>query len=112
MSDQKHPVIHVSSQVADWWRVVDASPSLKARLRELADEATEGLAIELGGPKPDGLTRLTAGMIVLTVRTSREEAVRLIERGGSAKKANAVFLDLMEQGLLAVERLLPITPLI
>jgi hypothetical protein len=94
MSNQKHPAYHINRQIVRWWRVVNASPSLKARLRELADEATEGLAIELGGPKPDGLMRLTAGMIVLTVRTAREEAIRLIEHGASTKQANAAFLCL------------------
>lgn len=112
MSDQKHPLCHINSQMVSWWRVVDASPSLKARLRELADEATEGLAIELGGPKPDGFMRLTAGLIVLTVRTAREEAIRLIERGASTKKANAAFRALMERGLSAVEQLPSINPLV
>ncbi|MFT3772638.1 MAG: TetR/AcrR family transcriptional regulator [Minicystis sp.] len=46
LSDQKHPLARIDSQTVEWWRVVDASPSLKARLRELADEAAEGLAIE------------------------------------------------------------------
>lgn len=105
LSDQKHPLARIDSQTVEWWRVVEASPSLKARLRELADEAAEGLAIELSGPKPDGLARLMAGMIVLTVRTAREEAFRLVERGTSAKKANAAFLALMELGLSAVEKL-------
>ena len=105
MSRHKHPLCHVDSQVVGWWRVVDASPTLKARLRELADEAAEGLAIELAGAMPDGLSRLMAGMIVLSVRTAREEAVRLVKGGASARKANAAFLALMEQGLSAAERL-------
>lgn len=103
MSDHKHPLSHVNKQMVGWWRVVAASPTLKARLRELADEAAEGLALELAGPKSDGAARLAAGMIVLTVRTSRDEAIRLIERGASAKKANAAFLELMERGLSALE---------
>jgi len=105
MNVQKHPLCHVNGMTVDWWRVVHASQSLKARLRELADEASELLAIELAGPNPDGLTRLTAGMIVLTLFTARLEAVRLFERGVSARKANAAFLALMEQGLSAVEQL-------
>jgi AcrR family transcriptional regulator len=106
LSDQKHPLCHVGGQALAWWRVVAASPSLKARLRELADEAAEGLAIELGGPKPDGAARLAAGMIVLTLRTAREEAMILLERGASAKKANAEFRALMERGLSAIDQLL------
>lgn len=110
MSEQRNPLCHIDSEMVSWWRVVNASLPLKARLRELADEATEGLAIELGGPKPDGLVRLTAGMIVLTLRTAREEAIRLIERGASTKKANATYLALMERGLSAVEQLPRIAP--
>ena len=105
MSSQKHPLFYVSSRAVDWWRVVHASPSLKARLRELADEATELLAIEWAGPNPSGLSRLAAGMVVLTIRTAREEAVQLLKSGASTKRANATFLALMEQGITAVENL-------
>jgi AcrR family transcriptional regulator len=100
---QKHPLLCVDRHMVAWWKVIAASPSLKARLRELADEAADGLALELGGPKPDGRARLMAGTIVLAVRTAREEALGLLERGASAKKANAAFLELMECGFAAVE---------
>jgi hypothetical protein len=76
--------------------------SLKARLREIADETALGLAIELAGPKPDGLARLVAGMIVLTWRTAYGEAIRVFERGASAKKANAAFVALIDRGFAAV----------
>ena len=105
LSEQRHPLSYVDKQMVGWWRVVASSPSLQARLRELADEAADGLAIELGGPKPDGLTRLMAGMVVLTVRTAREEAIRLLERGATAKRANAALLELMARGLSAAEKL-------
>src|SRR5450830_960974 len=105
MHQQKHAMCHVSSQAVDWWAVVEASPALKARLRELADEAAEELAIELGGANPDASTRLMAGMIVLTVRLAREEALRLVKRKDSANKASGAFLALMEEGFSAVERL-------
>ncbi len=102
LRDQKHPIARIDAQTVRWWRVVAESPSLMARLRELADEAAEGLAIEIAGPKPDGLARLMAGMIVLMVRTAREEAIRVFERGGSAKKANAAFIALIDRGFVAV----------
>ncbi|MBB5609334.1 MULTISPECIES: TetR/AcrR family transcriptional regulator [unclassified Janthinobacterium] len=105
MHQQKHAMCHVSSQAVDWWVLVEASPALKARLRELADEAAEELAIELGGANPDASTRLMAGMIVLTVRLAREEAIRLVKRKDSANKASAAFLALMEEGFSAAERL-------
>jgi AcrR family transcriptional regulator len=103
MREQKQPLARVDARTVSWWRVIAASPSLKARLRELADEAAEGLAIELGGPRPDGPARLSGATIVLTVRLAREEAIQVIERGGSTKKANATFRALMERGFAAVE---------
>jgi AcrR family transcriptional regulator len=102
LSEQKHPFARIDTQTVGWWRVVAASPSLKARLREVGDEAVEALAVELAGPKPDGLERLVAGMILLTWRTAYGEAILVFERGGSAKKANAAFMALIEQGFAAV----------
>src|SRR5262245_41779405 len=52
---QKHPFARIDSQTVGFFRIVAASPSLKARLRELEDEAVETLAVELSGPKPDGI---------------------------------------------------------
>ena len=106
MSAAKHPLFHMSAKVVDWWRVVDGSPALKSRLRELADEATDALAMALAAGRPDARVRLAAGIIVMTVRTAREESVRLMQRGASAKKANAALLALIEQGLSVAEPLL------
>lgn len=103
LREQRHPFAHFDRHAANFWRLVAASPSLEARLRELNDEAAEGLASELGGSQPDGLARLAAGMIVLTVRTARQEAVRVFERRGSAKQANAAFFALIDQGFAAVD---------
>jgi hypothetical protein len=105
LCEQKHPFARIDSQTVGWWRVVAASPSLKARVREIGDEVVEGLAIEFAGPKADGLTRLVAGMIVLTWRTAYAEAIRVFERGGSAKKANAAFIALIDRGFAAVQGL-------
>jgi AcrR family transcriptional regulator len=103
--ERKHSFAGIDRRSVEWWRVVKASPSLRARLHELEDEAAEGLAIELAGPKPDGVARLMAGVLVLTVRTAREEAIRVFERGGSAKKANAAFLALMDTGFAGVHQM-------
>jgi hypothetical protein len=40
---------------------------------------------------------------VLAVRTAREEAIRMFERGGSARKANATVLALIDHGFTAVD---------
>lgn len=105
LRSQKHSLTHVHSRSVEWWRVLAASPSLQARLHELEDEAAEGLAIELGGPHPEGLARLMARVIVLAVRTGREEAIRILEHGGSSKKADAALLTLLEHGFVAVQQM-------
>jgi len=105
LNADKHPLSYVEQQMVHFWRVVAESPSLRARLRELADEATEELARELGGPKPEGSARLMAGIIVLTVHTARHEALRLLERGATTKKANAALLSVMARGFSAAETL-------
>jgi len=105
MRTEQHPFVRFDRHIADFWRFVAASPSLEARLRELAEEAATGIAIEIGGSEPDGLARLAAGMVVLTVRVARQEAVRVFTSGGSAKKANAAFFTLVDHGLAAVERM-------
>jgi len=105
LREQNQQLARIDSRSVGWWRVVSASPALKARLHELEDEAKEGLALELAGSKPDGLARLMAGVIVLAVRTAREEAIRVLERGGSAKKANAELLALLERGFSAVQQM-------
>jgi AcrR family transcriptional regulator len=102
LREQKHPFARIDSQTVGWWRVVAASPSLEARLREIGEETVERLAVELAGPKPDGLARLTAGMVVLTWRTAYGEAIRVFERGGSAKKVNTAFSTVIERGFAAV----------
>jgi AcrR family transcriptional regulator len=105
LRDRKHPFTRFDRQTAAWWRFVSASPSLEGRLRELHDEAAEGLAVELAGPKMGGRARLAAGLIVLTIRTAREEALRVMERGGSAKGALAAFFALIDAGFTAAEGL-------
>lgn len=99
----KHPFTQFDRRMVDWWRLIDASASLQSRLREHGEAAAEGLAIALGGTKPDGLSRLMGAMIVLTVHTARREAVRMLAHGSSVKKASEAFFALMDRGLTAVE---------
>jgi AcrR family transcriptional regulator len=112
LHEQKHPFARVERQTVRWWRVVAASPSLQARLREIGDEAVEALAVQLAAIRdrrraaavdvePDGFARLVAAMIIVTWRTAYGEAIGVIERGGSAKKAHAAFLALIERGFAA-----------
>lgn len=105
LREQKHPFVRIDDGIATWWRVVIASASLKARLREIGDEAVEALALELAGRKAGGEARLLAGMVVLAWRTAYAESLRSFERGASTKKADSTFAALIEHGLAAAEAL-------
>lgn len=107
MQEGAASVYRVDRRTLDWWRVVQASPALKARLRELADEAAQALALELGGPEPSGRARLAGGIVALTAYTAWQEAIRLAGQGASLQQANAAFLATMEQGLAALARVEP-----
>lgn len=105
LAEQKHPFARVDKQTVAFFRVVGASASLKARLREFEDEAAAALAAELAEREPDAEQRLVAAMLVLTWRTAYAEAIGVLERGGSAKKANAAFLALIDRGFAAARYL-------
>jgi AcrR family transcriptional regulator len=105
LRQRQHPFAHIDARTVGFFRVVAGSQALKARLREIEDEAAERLAVELAGPRPDGVARLLAGMVVVTWRTAYDEAIRVFERQRSAKKANAAFVVLIERGFAAVQSL-------
>jgi AcrR family transcriptional regulator len=103
LREEKHPLARVDRHTVSWWHVVAKSASLKARLREMGDELVESLTVALAGAKPDASARLVAGMVVLTWRTAYGEGIRIIEGKGSAKKADAAFMTLIECGFKAAQ---------
>jgi AcrR family transcriptional regulator len=102
---QGHPFTRVDRTTLDWWQFVATSPSLCGRLRELADEAAEGLAAALGEPHPDARAHLAAGVVVLTVRTARDESLRAYTRGASEAEAADAFFAAFDIGLETVDHL-------
>lgn len=102
LSANQHPFAHIDSRTVGFFAIVAASSSLKARLREIEDEVVSELAVLLAEGEPDGATRLVAGLVVLSWRTAYSEAIAVIERGHSEKKANAAFLELLDRGFSAV----------
>lgn len=102
---EKHPFARIDKQTTGWWDVVAASPSLRARLREVGDEVVDSLAIAIAGSETDGAARLVAGMIILTWRTAYAEAMRVFLAGGSVKKANETFVALVDRGFDAAAAL-------
>ena len=102
---ENHTITRVDPLVLAWWRVVRASPALLARLHEHADAAVDDLAVEIASPSNRAVARLMAGTIVLTVRTAREEALCVLERGDDERKAAAMFKAIVARGCDALDAL-------
>ena len=69
--------------VLGFWKVVEDSPALCARLRELADEARVELAAHFEGPNAD----LVASLVVAGWRAAYRAALDAARRGKSPQKA-------------------------
>jgi AcrR family transcriptional regulator len=83
--------------VLGFWKVVEDSPALRARVRELADEAREELAAHLEGPNAD----LVAGLVVAGWRAAYRAALDAARRGKSPQKAAAELERVLDATMAA-----------
>jgi AcrR family transcriptional regulator len=83
--------------VLSFWKLVQGSPALRARTRELADEARDSLVPHLEGPNAD----LVAGVIVAGWRAGYRAGLEAARQGRSAKKAAAALERVLDVTLVA-----------
>ncbi|WP_263384558.1 TetR/AcrR family transcriptional regulator [Granulicella arctica] len=81
---------------------IRASEALKARARAIRDELTDTLTIALTKAakrrQPDPAATLAATLLVATWEVAFLEAHRIFHQSRNIKKANAVFLAIVDQG--------------
>jgi AcrR family transcriptional regulator len=82
---------------------IQASEALKARARAIRDELTDMLTIALlkaaARRQPDPAANLVASLLVATWEVAFLEAHRIFHQSRSIKKANKVFLAIVDQGI-------------
>jgi AcrR family transcriptional regulator len=83
--------------VLGFWKVVDDSPALRARLRELADEARETLAAHFEGPNAD----LVASLVIAGWRAAYRAGRDAARRGKSPQKAAAELERVLDATMAA-----------
>src|SRR5262249_41213786 len=83
--------------VLGFWKVVEDSPTLRARLREIADEAREVLVAYLEGPNAD----LVASLIVAGWRAAYRAGLDGARHGRSPQKAAAEFERVLDATMAA-----------
>lgn len=93
----KYIFTRFDSEVLEFWGLVDQSPALRARLRELADEARELLAAHFEGPNAD----LVASLIIAGWRAGYRAALAAARRGRSPKKSATELERVLDATMLA-----------
>ncbi len=86
---------------------IRASEALKARARAIRDELTDMLTIALAKAAhrrlPDPAASLVASLLVATWEVAFLEAQRIFRQSRNIKKANTVFLTIVDQGTRGVK---------
>jgi hypothetical protein len=94
--------------------IVGASDTLKARAREIRDDAAQMLAAtladEVGRRRSDLDARLAAQLLLATWTVAFVEAHEIYGRDGDAAAARAKFLAVVDRGATAVSAALAGTP--
>jgi AcrR family transcriptional regulator len=77
------PTLGLNTEADDFWRIVDESPTLRARAREIADRAEAALATALAEESAPGdpLPHLLAGALAGTFRAVVAEIRRKLAAG-------------------------------
>ncbi len=88
LTEQRHPLSGLREGVNRFWQVVADSPTLRAHIRELVEQldnelATEFAAVAKAEPG-DPMPALAAGLVVATMRTLYQHAMRGLMTGERA----------------------------
>ncbi|MBU8898486.1 TetR/AcrR family transcriptional regulator [Corallococcus sp. H22C18031201] len=101
--ESDHAFARMNAGVAGFWHMVEVSPALRARLREMGEEAeavlVEELTGQVGAPREDPIARLLAAQVVAAIRVAYSEGLRQIATGEAPEVARAAVVELFERGL-------------
>ena len=112
---EEHPFASVNPGRGKFWEVVEASPALSARGRELADEEVADLANVLARAvkrkAPDATARLVAGTTLTIWRTAYAESLRVLRAEAHSKaKVHAAFDAVLDRGFAMLQAGMKGTP--
>jgi AcrR family transcriptional regulator len=104
----RHPLGRVAARDLPFWRCVERSPALRARLRELGEEAEDGLGALIarteGAPPGDRWPWVKAAAVVAAFRTLYAHALRRLRDGAPEDEVAAQYAALLARALDAIER--------
>lgn len=113
LMEQRHDAMELTGDAARFWKTVAASPALRARARELAEEVERDLgrmlAESVGAPPGDSTARLIAALLVAAWRVALREAL-YHHRQARAAATRERFLEVLEYGFTAASAAAKGTP--
>jgi AcrR family transcriptional regulator len=113
LTEQRHHLVKVTAGVASFWKTVAASPALRARSREMAEELERDLgqmlAASVGAPEGDPTARLIAALLLGAWRVALREALRH-HRTVREAAHREMFLELLDRGFTAASAAARDTP--
>ena len=108
LAETRHPLGRMTASDSRFWRTVIESPTLRARLRELAEEAENWLADEIagdGGPAASGpWPAVQAAAAIAALRTVYGHSLGRILAGEPEEAVEADYLRDLRRTFDALER--------
>jgi AcrR family transcriptional regulator len=111
---QRSPFVEFSAASQGFVETIEASETLKARARAIRDEIAQVVAVALAecagreAADPDAL--LAAGLLAATWTAALVQAHRVFRQRRDAKKAKAVFLAIVDKGIVGLKAAMAGTP--
>jgi len=111
---QGSPYIRFTSARQNYVQTIEASETLKSRIRAIRDEIAQliavGLAERVGRDPADAEAHLAADMLLATYTVAMWQAHRSYRQHADAGEAAATFLRLVDQGTRGIQAALVGTP--
>jgi len=109
-----HPAVEFSARSQGFIKTIEGSETLKARARAIRDEFEQVMTVALsecvGRDPTDPDAQLAAGLLLATWTMALIQAHRTFRQSLNTKKANTVFLAIVDKGTFGLKAAMAATP--
>ena len=111
---EQSPYVEFSAATKRFGETIEGSETLKARARALRDEFAHVVALALaecvGQAPTDPAAHLTANLLLATWTVAVIQAHRMFRERGDPEEAKAIFLALVDRGIIGLKAAMACTP--
>ncbi|HEY0255540.1 MAG TPA: hypothetical protein VGC41_28620, partial [Kofleriaceae bacterium] len=102
LAEEASPMVRFTAGSQSFVDTIAASPTLKARAREIRDELWQVLGEAMSKTEGDATAQLVSGMIMITWTVALIHAHRTYRDERDAARAKAEFLAVFDRGIAGV----------